>query len=155
MKKIVHLLLVARMQVFKVYAYIVLLLCCILMNLVGVLGASLKVRLFVCWIWSCLYRLGVLVLLQIYVKIDGKENIPNYPCIYVSKHQSMLETFVFYGLVRNCCFVMKQELLEKPIFGKANTFAEAIGIDRSNGLSAIKKVLEDGKDRVENKTLVL
>lgn len=40
MKKIVHLLLVARMQVFKVYAYIVLLLCCILMNLVGVLGAS-------------------------------------------------------------------------------------------------------------------
>lgn len=86
-------------------------------------------------------------------KNDGKENIPNYPCIYVSKHQSMLETFVFYGLVRNCCFVMKQELLEKPIFGKANTFAEAIGIDRSNGLSAIKKVLEDGKDRVENKNL--
>ncbi|MDE4951238.1 lysophospholipid acyltransferase family protein, partial [Francisella tularensis] len=77
--------------------------------------------------WSCLYRLGVLVLLQIYIKRDGKENIPNYPCIYVSKHQSMLETFVVYGLVRNCCFVMKQELLEKPIFGKANTFAEAIG----------------------------
>ncbi|MDE5028367.1 1-acyl-sn-glycerol-3-phosphate acyltransferase, partial [Francisella tularensis subsp. holarctica] len=58
MKKIDHLLLVARMQVFKVYAYIVLLLGCILMNLVGVLGASLKVRRFVCWIWSCLYRLG-------------------------------------------------------------------------------------------------
>ncbi|OEZ33649.1 acetyltransferase [Francisella endosymbiont of Amblyomma maculatum] len=153
MKKIVHLLLVARMQVFKIYAYIVLLICCILMNIVGVLGASLKVRLFVCWIWSCLYRLGVLILLQIYVKIDGKENIPNYPCIYVSKHQSMLETFIFYGLVRNCCFVMKQELLEKPVFGKANIFAKAIGIDRSKGISAIKKVLEDGKDRVLNKNL--
>ncbi|APC92458.1 MULTISPECIES: lysophospholipid acyltransferase family protein [Francisella] len=153
MKKILQLLLIARMQIFKIYAYIVLLLCCILMNIVGVLGASLKVRLFVCWIWSCLYRLGVLILLQIYVKIDGKENIPHYPCIYVSKHQSMLETFVFYGLVRNCCFVMKQELLEKPIFGKTNTFAEAIGVDRSKGLSAIKKVLEDGKDRVINKNL--
>ena len=68
MNKLFHLLLVARMQVFKGYAYIVLLLCCILMNIVGVLGASLKVKLFVCWIWSCLYRLGALVLLQIYVK---------------------------------------------------------------------------------------
>lgn len=65
----------------------------------------------------------------------------------------MLETFVFYGLVHDCCFVMKQELLEKPIFGKTNIFAEAIGVDRSKGLSAIKKVLEDGKDRIENKNL--
>ncbi|AJI56234.1 acyltransferase family protein [Francisella philomiragia] len=153
MKKIIHLLLLARMQVFKVYGYIVLLFSCLLMNTVGVLGASLKVRLFVCWIWSCLYRLGTLVILQIYVKVEGKENIPNYPCIYVSKHQSMLETFVFYGLVHDCCFVMKQELLEKPIFGKTNIFAEAIGVDRSKGLSAIKKVLEDGKDRIENKNL--
>ncbi|MBK2026259.1 lysophospholipid acyltransferase family protein [Francisella philomiragia] len=153
MKKIIHLLLLARMQVFKVYGYIVLLFSCLLMNTVGVLGASLKVRLFVCWIWSCLYRLGTLVILQIYVKVEGKENIPDYPCIYVSKHQSMLETFVFYGLVHDCCFVMKQELLEKPIFGKTNIFAEAIGVDRSKGLSAIKKVLEDGRDRIENKNL--
>ncbi|AJI55301.1 acyltransferase family protein [Francisella philomiragia] len=153
MKKTIHLLLLARMQVFKVYGYIVLLFSCLLMNTVGVLGASLKVRLFVCWIWSCLYRLGTLVILQIYVKVEGKENIPDYPCIYVSKHQSMLETFVFYGLVHDCCFVMKQELLEKPIFGKTNIFAEAIGVDRSKGLSAIKKVLEDGKDRIENKNL--
>lgn len=64
MKKIIHLLLLARMQVFKVYGYIVLLFSCLLMNTVGVLGASLKVRLFVCWIWSCLYRLGTLVILQ-------------------------------------------------------------------------------------------
>ncbi|QIV96774.1 1-acyl-sn-glycerol-3-phosphate acyltransferase [Allofrancisella inopinata] len=153
MKKILYPLLVMRMQIFKVYAYIVLMFCCILMNTVGVLGFSLKVRLFVCWLWSCLYRLGVLIILQIYVKIDGKENIPNTPCIYISKHQSMLETFVFYGLVRKCCFVMKQELLEKPIFGKTNEFAEAIGIDRDKGISSMKKVIEEGKDRIKNKGL--
>ncbi|WP_234366515.1 type II toxin-antitoxin system RatA family toxin, partial [Francisella tularensis] len=46
-----------------------------------------------------------------------------------------LETFVFYGLVRNCCFVMKQELLEKPIFGKANTMVknEHIHLNLMNG----------------------
>jgi 1-acyl-sn-glycerol-3-phosphate acyltransferase len=148
MSKVIHFLLLARMKVFTLYAYITLLLCCILMNIVGVLGASLRVRLFVCWLWSCLYRLGTLLILQIYVKVEGKENIPDYPCIYISKHQSMLETFVFYGLVSKCCFVMKQELLEKPIFGKTNKFAEAIGVDREKGLSAIKKVLEEGQDRV-------
>ncbi|GAB4224032.1 MAG: lysophospholipid acyltransferase family protein [Francisella sp.] len=152
-KKAWYFLLVARMQFFKVYAYIVLFFSCVAINILGFLGAPLKARLFICWVWSFLYRLGVLILLQIYVKIDGKENIPNYPCIYVSKHQSMLETFVFYGLVRRCCFVMKQELLEKPIFGTATKFTEAIGIDRSKGVSAMKKVLEDGKDRVQNKKL--
>lgn len=153
MSKVIHFLLLARMKVFTLYAYITLLLCCILMNIVGVLGVSLRVRLFVCWLWSCLYRLGTLLILQIYVKVEGKENIPDYPCIYISKHQSMLETFVFYGLVSKCCFVMKQELLEKPIFGKTNKFAEAIGVDREKGLSAIKKVLEEGQDRVKNKKL--
>ena len=153
MSKIIYFLLLARVKIFTLYAYITLTLCCILMNIVGVLGAPLRVRLFVCWLWSCLYRLGVFLLLQIYVKVEGKENIPDYPCIYVSKHQSMLETFVFYGLVNKCCFVMKQELLEKPIFGKTNKFAEAIGVDRNKSLSAIKKVLKEGQDRVKNKNL--
>ena len=149
-KKILRILLFARMHIFKYYAYIILAVCCILMNIVGVLGASLRVRLFLCWLWSCLYRLGVLVLLQIYVKVEGRENIDSKnACIYVSKHQSMLETFVFYGLVHRCCFVMKQELLDAPIFGKANRFAEAIAIDRNNGLESMKKVLKEGKDRVE------
>jgi 1-acyl-sn-glycerol-3-phosphate acyltransferase len=133
MSKVIHFLLLARMKVFTGYAYITLLLCCILINLASVLGASLRVRLFLGWVWSCLYRLGVLVLLQIYVKVEGRENISNSPCIYVSKHQSMLETFMFYGLVGKCCFVMKQELLEKPIFGMTNQVLEAIGVDRDKG----------------------
>lgn len=151
MNKIVKFLLLARMKIFTGYAYVTLLLCCLLINAAGVLGASLRVRLFLGWVWSCLYRLGVLLILQIYVKIEGKENIPDYPCIYISKHQSMLETFMFYGLVGKCCFVMKQELLEKPIFGMTNKILEAIGVDREKGLSSVKRVLVEGQDRVKNK----
>ena len=153
MSKIIHFLLLARMKVFTGYACITLMFCCILINTAGVLKAPLRVRLFLAWVWSFLYRLGVLILLQIYVKIEGKENIPDYPCIYVSKHQSMLETFMFYGLVGKCCFVMKQELLEKPIFGSTNKFLDAIGVDREKGLSSIKKVLREGQDRVKNKKI--
>ena len=100
-----------------------------------------------------MYRLGVLVLLQIYVKVEGKENIPDYPWFYVSKHQSILETFMFYGLVGKCCFVMKQELLDKPIFGMTNKVLHAIGVDRNKGLSSIKKVLVEGQERVKNQKL--
>ena len=141
------------MKVFTGYAYMTLLLSCILINTAGLLRAPLRIRLFLGWLWSFMYRLGVLVLLQIYVKVEGKENIPDYPCIYVSKHQSMLETFMFYGLVGKCCFVMKQELLEKPIFGMANKVLHAIGVDRNKGLSSIKKVLVEGQERVKNKKL--
>ena len=153
MKKIIYLILRARMEVFKLYGYITLLSCCLLMNTVGFLRAPLFVRLWVCWLWSFLYRLGVLFILQIYVKVEGKENIQNGPAIYVSKHQSMLETFMFYGLVGRCCFAMKQELIEKPIFGQTQVYAEAIPVDRSNGVSALKKVLSEGKDRVQNKNM--
>lgn len=153
MKKIWRAILLFRMQVFKFYAYITLLFCCVLMNIVGSLKAPLQVRLFVCWLWSFLYRLGVLFILQIYVKVEGKENILKEPCIYVSKHQSMLETFMFYGLVYRCCFAMKKELMEKPIFGKAQFHAEAIPVDREHSISALRNVLAEGKDRVSNKKL--
>lgn len=150
---IIYKLLMIRVYAFKIYGTITLLLCCIVMNTVGLLGASLKTRLFICWIWSSLYRLGVLLILQIYVKVDGKENIKAEPCIYISKHQSMLETFMFYSLVGKCCFVMKQELLDKPVFGLTNKFAEAIPVDRNKGLSSLRKVIQEGKDRVFNKKM--
>lgn len=153
MSKFIKMLLLARMQVFKVYAYVTLLFICLLINTIGVLGGSLRARLFACWMWSCMYRLGALVILQIYVKVEGKENILDKPCIYVSKHQSMLETFMFYWLIGNCCFVMKQELLDKPIFGKSNEFVGAIPVDRDKGVSSLKKVISEGKDRVLNKGL--
>ena len=153
MKCLFNLVHMIRMQVFKIYAYITLLFCCLLMNFFGALGAPLSIRIFIAWLWSFLYRLGVLILLQIYVKVEGKENILKTPAIYVSKHQSMLETFMFYGLVYKCCFVMKKELMEKPIFGKAQAYAKAIPVDRESNISALKKVLSEGKDRVLNKGL--
>ena len=153
MNRFIHFLLLLRMKIFTGYACITLLFICILINTAGVLRAPLSVKLFLGWLWSVFYRLGVLVILQIYVKVEGKENIPDTPCIYISKHQSMLETFMFYGLVGKCCFVMKQELLEKPIFGMSNKVLEAIGVDREKGLSSAKRVLVEGKDRVNNKKL--
>jgi 1-acyl-sn-glycerol-3-phosphate acyltransferase len=65
----------------------------------------------------------------------------------------MLETFMFYGLVGKCCFAMKQELIEKPIFGTTQKYAEAISIDRFHSISALKKMLADGEDRVLDKKI--
>ena len=153
MRKIIFPILFLRMHIFKFYAYTLLLICCLTMNIIGTLGAALNARLFVCRVWSIMSRAGVLLILQIYIKVEGKENISTKPCIYISKHQSMLETLIFHGLIKKICFVMKQELLDKPIFGKTNIFAEGIGIDRSQGISAVKKMLSDGRDRVNNKSL--
>jgi len=93
----------------------------------------------------------MLVFLQVFVRVTGRENIdPDHPCIYVSKHQSMLETFLFYGLVGQCQFIMKKELYDIAIFGSAMKNLENIDIDRSKPRESLKKVVEKGRKSLSN-----
>jgi 1-acyl-sn-glycerol-3-phosphate acyltransferase len=81
-------------------------------------------------------------------QILGKENIPNTPVVYLSKHQSAWETMVFTGLLTPNCFVCKEALLKIPFFGWSMKICRAIPINRSAGVSAFKKVLSVGKARL-------
>ncbi|AEE88170.1 HdtS protein [Francisella cf. novicida Fx1] len=57
----------------------------------------------------------------------------------------MLETFMFYGLLGKCHFIMKQELFDAPIFGPAMKNLGSIAIDRDKPRESLKKVVTDGK----------
>ncbi len=81
-------------------------------------------------------------------RIIGAENIPNTPVVYLSKHQSAWETMTFTGLLTPNCFVCKEALLKIPFFGWSMKICRAIPINRSAGVSAFKKVLSIGKERL-------
>jgi len=153
LREIWRLIMQSREELFKFYAYIIILISCLVINILGTIRAPMFIRLCVAWLWSWSYRLGALIFLQIYIKVDGKKNIQKIPSVYVSKHQSMLETFVFYSLLFRCCFTMKQELLEAPIFGKSMVYTNAIPVDRENSISALKKVLSLGKQRLQEEAM--
>jgi len=80
----------------------------------------------------------------------GLEHIPSEPCIFACKHQSAWETGIFYLLVKDPAFVLKKELLSIPLFGWYLKSSGAIPIDREAGAGAIKQLVKEARDRLEN-----
>jgi len=82
-------------------------------------------------------------------QLDGQENLPDGPCILMSKHQSTWETIGLRGILKpEQSWVLKQELMRVPFFGWGLRFTGAIPIDRSAGRRAVLKVVELGSQRL-------
>ena len=97
---------------------------------------------------------GILQLLRltcnITYEIKGKENIPNNAVIVASKHQSAFETFLLFKLIKNSIFIHKRELFFIPIFGLYLKKSNMISINRSEGINAMRKMLNEVKQRISN-----
>ncbi len=95
----------------------------------------------------------VVFLLKILVGIDyrvhGRENIPDKPCVVLSKHQSALDIFVFVPIFIPQTWVMKRELFRIPCFGWVMRATKPIAIDRSAGRQALKFMLEAGIEKLK------
>jgi len=81
--------------------------------------------------------------------VQGLENLPQGNGIILSKHQSTWETLVFLHFLPPVVFLLKQELLNIPIWGWALRLLEPIGIDRGAKTAALKQVLRDGEERLK------
>jgi len=95
---------------------------------------------------------GIFKLLKITCKInfsiEGLGNIPNYPVLVASKHQSAFETFALFYYINDSIFIHKKELFFIPIFGQYLKKLNMISIDRSSGISAMRKILKQVKKRL-------
>jgi 1-acyl-sn-glycerol-3-phosphate acyltransferase len=88
-------------------------------------------------------------ILGIRAVVQGQENIPDTPAIYLAKHQSAWETVGLQLWVPPAVFVLKRELLYIPFFGWALWGLRMIWIDRSAGKSALEKIVTQGKERLK------
>lgn len=88
------------------------------------------------------------VILGIRYVVLGRENLPKTPAVIMSKHQSAWETVAFLCLFPPVAAVIKQELLDLPFFGWAYRMLSPIAIDRSAGRAALKKIVEQGRDKL-------
>lgn len=99
------------------------------------------------WARSMLWWLKVTC--NIRHEITGLENIPNSPSIILAKHQSAWETLAFQAIFPTQVYVLKRELLMIPIFGWGLAMSSPIAIDRSAGREALKKLVANGKARLD------
>jgi 1-acyl-sn-glycerol-3-phosphate acyltransferase len=79
------------------------------------------------------------------VTVNGRENVPDGPAVFVANHVSFVDIWVLVaelpGTVR---FLAKRELLRVPFFGWAMRSAGHIPIDRKNRQAAVDACGEAG-----------
>ena len=107
-----------------------------------------KISLISGWGWLMIKWLNISCRLN--YKITGLENLPDQPFIALVKHQSAWETMSLLFLLPPHSWVLKKELLRIPIFGWGLALSKPIAIDRSQSKAALKQLLKQGKDRLED-----
>lgn len=89
------------------------------------------------------------------VVVEGSENIPSTPSVIMIKHTTTLETYGHVAMFPKTAWVVKRELLWIPIVGWAIALVlNPIAINRGRGRSAVKQVIEQGKQRLAEGTWV-
>ncbi|WP_438766004.1 lysophospholipid acyltransferase family protein [Kushneria sp. TE3] len=88
-------------------------------------------------------------------RVEGRDNIPDTPCVVLANHQSEWETLFLQTIKSPMCTVLKQELLKIPVFGWALRMLRPIPLDRSKPSRALRMVLSEGAARLASGLSVL
>jgi 1-acyl-sn-glycerol-3-phosphate acyltransferase len=74
------------------------------------------------------------------------------PCIFIANHMSTLETFVLPTIIasfKDATFVVKQSLVDYPIFKHIMRARDPITVGRTNPRDDLRAVLEGGTERLK------
>ncbi|MEZ5199445.1 MAG: lysophospholipid acyltransferase family protein [Bacteroidales bacterium] len=83
--------------------------------------------------------------------ITGLNNIRNQegPLVFVSNHMSILETMIFPGIIapfKEVTFVVKDNLINYPVFGHVMRSRDPIVVSRSNSREDLINVMTKGQE---------
>ncbi len=113
----------------------------------------------VAWCWAKAWSASTIVLVRIIcgirLEIEGREHLPDVPCVVLAKHQSAFETIAMPSLLPPFVWVLKRELFYIPVFGWALRSLNEIAIRRAYPREALKQVLAQGKHFLEKKRWVV
>ncbi len=100
--------------------------------------------------WSHSVRFWLWLVQNLTMEVRGGEFISKTPVIYAMKHQSMLDTFVMHSIIDDPSFIMKEELLNVPLYGRVCRKVGNITIDRDMGMKSMKKMLTLSRSETDN-----
>ncbi len=107
------------------------------------------------WCQSSFDVLRSLESVGVCIEITGVEHIKQLdtPCVVIGNHMSVLETVILPVIIlpiRKMTYIVKQSLLEYPVFRHIMRSRDPIAISRTNPRHDLKAVLEGGLDRLKN-----
>ncbi len=109
---------------------------------------SFGVCYWVCGKWITVNMWGLEFLCGVKYNVQGQENIPEQPCLIVSKHQSTWETFFFAYYLRHVLYVAKRSLAYIPVFGWMISLLGFVMINRNAGRGAIQQISEQARIKI-------
>jgi 1-acyl-sn-glycerol-3-phosphate acyltransferase len=96
--------------------------------------------------WARLHEWSTRVLLNVRHQVIGE--LPREPVLVAMKHESMYETVQALLLLDRPAPVLKQELMNVPIWGWACRKYGGIVVDRDAGAKALKAMLSEAKELI-------
>ncbi len=107
------------------------------------------------WSRSSYDVLAALESVGVSVEVSGIENVRGLtsPCVFVGNHMSTLETIVLPSIIRPILpvtFVVKQSLLDYPVFRHIIESRNPIAVTRDNPRADFKAVMDGGGERLAN-----
>ncbi len=106
------------------------------------------------WVASSLELLGYLEQIGLRIDVSGIEHIRNLagPGVIIANHMSILETLLLPGIIqpiRPVTFVVKQSLLDYPVFKHIMRSRDPIAVSRTNPRQDLKVVMEEGVRKIQ------
>jgi 1-acyl-sn-glycerol-3-phosphate acyltransferase len=106
--------------------------------------------------WSSGYIYGAKYILGVKYKLEGIENIPSGPVIYMGNHQTAWESIMMTVLVPHVNMVTKLAAMSFPVFGWGLKHAPMIAIDPDAPGQNLRHLLKQGKASIkEGRSIVI
>jgi len=150
---IYKLFLAIRSSLFWIVFLPSVLVCAILLSLATVFPIGVRVKIIKGWIVLNLSWIKLSCGLD--YQVEGLENIPSDGFIVMSKHSSTWETIALQIFFRPMVWVVKKELTYIPFFGWGLKAMNAIAINRGTGRKAIKQLIQEGRERMDQGRIVM
>lgn len=101
-------------------------------------------------LWGRAGTWGMERIAGIRLEVRGREHVARGGLLIASKHQSMLETMAYFGILHDPAIILKKELTLIPLVGPVVRKAGLIVVDRKGGGRAVLKMTRDAADRLDH-----
>ncbi len=105
--------------------------------------------------WAKTALWGLKHIAKINIEFRGIENLPQTKFMVAGKHLSTLDTLAPFLVLNWPAFVFKKELFKVPIMGWYFKVGGMIGIDREGGMGALKALVADANEKLEQNRPIL